>query len=266
MQKLALVKLGGSVITFKDRALAANTGAIDGISDVLARLDMPAILVHGGGSFGHHWSVQYDMHTKPAPYDPRGVAVVHESMVALNQIITNSMIKAGAKPYTMAPCMFTTGHKAVAAKVRQLHEMAEKSGVTPVTFGDVVHMGGRNYSILSGDALMSLIAKALRPSRVIFATNVDGIYRDMQTKEIVQEMAPGRGGSVVEFSKEAAVADVTGGMQRKVREAFKIASMGMDVMLVNGLYPERIAEAAKHGKVHVGTIIKKTSTRKRGAR
>ncbi|HEY7508247.1 MAG TPA: hypothetical protein VH677_03895, partial [Nitrososphaera sp.] len=97
--KLALVKLGGSVITFKDRPLAANTEAIDGISRVLAGLDMPMIVVHGGGSFGHHWSVQYDMHTKPAAYDPHGVAVVHESMVVLNEIIVNSMIKAGANPY-----------------------------------------------------------------------------------------------------------------------------------------------------------------------
>ncbi|AIC15024.1 isopentenyl phosphate kinase [Nitrososphaera viennensis] len=257
MQKLVLVKLGGSVITFKDRALAANTGAIDGISGALAQLDMPVMVVHGGGSFGHHWSVQYDMHTKAAPYDPHGVAVVHESMVALNQIIVNSMIKAGANPYAVAPAMFTTGHKVIAAKVKQLHEMAKKSNVIPVTFGDVVHMGGRKYSILSGDALMSIIAKVLKPSRVIFATNVDGIYRDMQTKEIIKELKPGRGGGgdPVEFSKTAG-ADVTGGMQRKVREAFKIASMGMDVVLVNGLYPERIAQAAQ-GKVQTGTVVKK---------
>jgi isopentenyl phosphate kinase len=252
--KLALVKLGGSVVTFKDRPLAANAGAIDGISGALAQLDMPVIVIHGGGSFGHHWSVQYDMHTKPAPYDPHGVAVVHESMVALNQTIVNSLIKAGANPYAIAPAMFTTGHKAIAAKIRQLHEMT-KSNVIPVTFGDVVHMEGRKYSILSGDVLMTIVSKVLKPSRVIFATNVDGIYRDMATKEIVKELKPGKGNNSVAFSKVAG-ADVTGGMQRKVREAFKIASMGMDVVLVNGLYPERIAQAAQGNLDVVGTVIK----------
>jgi isopentenyl phosphate kinase len=248
--KLALVKLGGSVVTFKDRPLAANMQAIDGISAVLAGLGMPAIIVHGGGSFGHHWSVQYDMHTKPAAYDPHGVAVVHESMVALNEIIVNSLIKAGASPYTVMPFAFTNGHDAIPAKVRQLHEMSRT--VMPVTFGDVVYMGGKKYSILSGDALMSIIAKVLKPSRVIFATNVDGIYRDMESKQVIKELKPGRG-DPVEFSK-AKGADVTGGMQRKVREAFKIASMGMDVVLVNGLYPERIADAAR-GKVE-GTLVR----------
>ncbi|MGI0048853.1 MAG: isopentenyl phosphate kinase [Nitrososphaera sp.] len=252
MQKLALIKLGGSVVTFKDRPLAANAGAIDGISRILAQLDMPAIIVHGGGSFGHYWSVKYDMHTKPAGYDTHGVSVVHESMVALNQIIVNSMIRAGLNPYGMPPSAFTAGHKPVAAKVKQVYAIA-RSKMMPVTFGDVVHVQGAKYSILSGDAIMTILAKVLRPSRVVFATNVDGIYKDMASKEIIHEMrAAGR--RSIEFSK-AAGADVTGGMQRKVTEAFKIASYGMDVLIVNGLVPERIAEAIE-GRLQVGTVVK----------
>lgn len=253
MQKLTLVKLGGSVVTFKNKPLSANIEAINGLSCAIAKIGMPTIVIHGGGSFGHHLSLQYDMHTKAAPYDPHGVSVVHESMVALNQIIVNSMIKAGANPYSVSPSAFTTGHKVIADKVRQLYDMTRKSNVTPVTFGDVVYMGAKKYSILSGDALMSLIAKMLKPSKVIFATNVDGIYRNMDTKEIVKELTPGND-DFVEFSKISG-ADVTGGMQRKVKEAFKIASMGMDVVLVNGLYPERVTQAA-HGKIQTATIIK----------
>lgn len=250
MQRLALVKLGGSVITFKDRPLAANASAIEGIAQVLASIDMPVIVVHGGGSFGHHWSVKYDMHTKPAPYDPQGVSVVHESMVTLNQIIVNALISAGASPYAIPPPIYTAGHRPLASKLRDTYTMA-KNGVMPVTFGDVVHMGGKKYSILSGDSLMTILAKALRPSRVIFATNADGIYKSMETREVVPKLSPmGK----VEFSA-VSWADVTGGMQRKVREAFKIASLGMDVMLVNGLVPERIVQAIQ-GHISIGTVVK----------
>jgi isopentenyl phosphate kinase len=251
MQGLALVKLGGSVITFKDRPVNANVPAIQGIAGVLARLKAPLVLVHGGGSFGHHWSVKYGMHTRPAAYDLRGVSVVHESMVALNQIIVNALIKAGSNPYAVQPAVFVAGHRPIHARIKQLLAMA-KSGVVPVTFGDVVHMGGRKYSILSGDALMTVLAKALRPSKVIFATNVDGIYSDMARKELLAEVSPRRGKVV--FSGPSG-ADVTGGMERKVREAFKIASLGMDVMLVNGLMPERIAEAVE-GRPQVGTVVR----------
>ena len=247
--KLALVKLGGSVVTDKDRPLAANAGAIDAIAKVLAGLDMPLIVVHGGGSFGHHWSVKYDMHTKPAPYDTHGVAVVHESMVALNQIIVNAMVKAGSNPYAIPPPVYTAGHKPIASKIKGVSVMAQNK-IVPVTFGDVVHMGGSKYSILSGDSLMSILARALRPTRVVFVTNVDGIYKDMASKEVVPVL---RLKSAVEFAKVSA--DVTGGMQRKVMEAFKIASLGMDVMLVNGLIPERIVQAAG-GRMDTGTLVK----------
>jgi isopentenyl phosphate kinase len=249
---LALIKLGGSVITFKDEPLTANVKTIDRISHTLAQIKMPMIIVHGGGSYGHYWSVKYDMHTKPASYDAHGVSVVHESMVALNEIIVNSMIREGLNPYGIPPSVFTAGSKPIAARIKQVHAIA-KSGVVPVTFGDVVHTDSNKYSILSGDAIMTILAKELRPSRVIFATNVDGIYKDMQTRELVREIKVS-GKKSIEFSK-APGADVTGGMQRKVTEAFKIASCGMDVLMVNGLEPERIAQAIE-GRLEVGTVVK----------
>src|SRR5688500_13438510 len=114
-QQLALIKLGGSVITFTDQPLTANANAIDRISHTLAQLQVPMIVVHGGGSFGHYWSVKCDMHTKPASYDAHRVSVVHESMIALNQIIVNSLIREGLSPYGVVPSAFTTGHKPIPA-------------------------------------------------------------------------------------------------------------------------------------------------------
>ncbi|HKZ62230.1 MAG TPA: hypothetical protein VJZ68_07440, partial [Nitrososphaera sp.] len=146
----------------------------------------------------------------------------------------------------------TVGHSPIAAKIKQLYAIA-KSKVIPVTFGDVVHVQGDKYSILSGDALMTILARALRPSRVVFATNVDGIYRNMDSKELVSEIKV-TGKQSFDISK-ASGADVTGGMQRKVTEAFKIASYGMDVLMVNGLVPDRIAEAIS-GRLRVGTVVK----------
>ncbi|MGI0029885.1 MAG: isopentenyl phosphate kinase [Nitrososphaera sp.] len=252
MQNLALIKLGGSVVTFKETPLAANINAIENISKSLSQLAVPMIVVHGGGSFGHYWSVEYKMHAKPASYDEHGVSIVHESMVALNQIIVNSMIKVGLNPYGISPSVFTSGHEPIFGKIRQMHAMA-RAKMIPVTFGDVVHVGGSKYSILSGDALMTTLAIALRPSKVIFATNVDGLYQDLQSMELVREIdAAGR--KKIEFPK-GVIADVTGGMQRKITEAFKIASYGIDVLMVNGLRPERIAQAVE-GDLTVGTKVK----------
>lgn len=257
MHNLALIKLGGSVVTFKDRPLAANNEAIEKISIGLKELKVPAIIVHGGGSFGHYQSVQYDMHTKPAGYDVHGVSVVHESMVALNQIIVNSMLRSGLNPYGIPPSAFTTGHKPILAKMNILYSMA-RSKIIPVTYGDVVHVEGLKYSIFSGDSIMTAIALALRPSRVIFATNVDGIYKDPRAGQILPEIHVRRRSSIG-FAPDSAP-DVTGGMKRKISEAFKIARNGMDVLMVNGFFPERIIDAVR-GKAAVGTLIRKARSR-----
>ena len=246
---MILIKLGGSVITFKEKPLAANFEAIRNISYTLASVKTPIILIHGGGSFGHYWSVRYNIHSKPDQYDSHGISIVHESMIALNQIIVNSMIKVGMNPYTIIPSMFIYDHKPITKKIKELKSIVESS-VIPITFGDVVYIENKMYSILSGDALMSLLSKILRPSKVIFTLNVDGIYKDMKNREILKEL---KNNNSARFSK--VIQDVTGGMRRKVIEALKISDIGIDVMMVNGLKPERIINAIT-GIGFEGTLVK----------
>jgi isopentenyl phosphate kinase len=246
---LILIKLGGSVITFKEKPLAANFEAIKSISYTLASVKIPIILIHGGGSFGHYWSVKYNMHSKPYQYDSHGVSIVHESMIALNQIIVNSMINAGLNPYTIIPSMFTYGNKPNAKKIKELRSIAESS-VIPITFGDIVYIENKMYSILSGDTLMSILSKILRPSKVIFTLNVDGIYKDIRKREIIKEL---KNNNSITFSK--VIQDVTGGMRRKVTEALKISDIGIDVLMVNGLKPKRIMNAIT-GIDFEGTLVK----------
>lgn len=278
MSRLALVKLGGSVITYKDRPQTANTKAIDRISKAIAsmRPALPLIIVHGGGSFGHYWSTRYQMHTRPERYDRYGISVVHESMAELNRIIVNSMLRQGLNPYSASPASFTRNLRPIVSKIKELCVMGS-NGILPVTFGDVVHTIGGKYSILSGDSLMTILSRVLRPDKVIFATNVDGIFQDMNKKELVEEIALGksvdRSGHPQKSGRRFmqgrdlkditfmgnAKADVTGGMKRKVTEAFKIASAGMDVLMVNGLVPGRLVRAVQGSSHFIGTRIYSSS-------
>ena len=53
-----------------------------------------------------------------------------------------------------------------------------------MTYGDAIHINNGNYSILSGDVIMTMIAKTLNPSRVIFAVNTDGVYKNRETERL----------------------------------------------------------------------------------
>src|SRR5215813_4617163 len=96
--QLSLIKLGGSVITNKQIPLSANLTAISRIAKCLSLIKKPMILVHGGGSYGHYWSVRYNMHSASKAYNPHGIGIVHASMITLNQIIVEIMSKHDMNP------------------------------------------------------------------------------------------------------------------------------------------------------------------------
>ena len=246
---MIIIKLGGSVITNKQKPLSPRRKAIDGLTKAIGKIAEPTILVHGGGSFGHYWSVIYDMHTKEERHDPRGVAVVKNSMVQLDKIILDSMEKNSLAPYCLPPASFMASDRPIAKKVKEIADIA-KSGMVPVTYGDALWYGQKKTYILSGDRIMSHLARILRPRLCIFALNEDGLYSDLKSKTLIQEM----GGHAPKM--EQGGMDVTGGMARKVKEATRISRMGLDVFFVNGTKPARLTRAVKSKGFH-GTLFRK---------
>ncbi len=246
---MILIKLGGSVITNKRRALSPRRKAIDDIVKNLKKIDEPLTIVHGGGSYGHYWSVRYDMHTKERRYDPRGVSIVKNSMIELNKIILDSMVKNGLFPYCLPPTDFMTGNRTIAKKVKEIQKIA-KSGMIPVTYGDALWYGQNKTYILSGDKIMTHLAKTLRPKLTIFALDEDGLYSDLKSRRLIEELK-GERPPISDGNRM----DVTGGMARKVEEATKIAKTGLRVFFVNGNKPERIVKAVKK-KTFQGTLFK----------
>lgn len=235
--------------------MTVNKTAIDRILKALLSVKVPIILVHGGGSFGHYWSIMYDMHSKPERYSSVGIALVHESMISLNHIIVKSMLKLKMNPYTVSPYSLILSNKPFVKKIIDLASMT-KDKIIPITYGDIVYRTRHKYSIVSGDELMTVISSVLRPKKVIFAINVDGIYKDPQFKEVAQTIEEK---ALIKFS--AVNFDITGGMKRKVREALKISLAGMDVHFVNGFKPERLLKIIENKKTE-GTVIrgKRSST------
>jgi len=245
---MILIKLGGSVITNKEKPLSPRRKSINRIIQMLKKIDEPIVIVHGGGSYGHYWSVKYDLHTKPAKYNTRGVSVIKNSMIELNKIILDSFLKNKLNPYCLPPANFILGNKPILKKVKEIENIA-KAGLIPITFGDVLWYGQKKSYILSGDRIMSILANVLKPRLCVFVLNVDGLFSNPKTKKLIHELK----GEKPLISKSSK--DVTGGMKRKVEEATKISKMGINVFLVNGNKPERIVNAVKRKKFY-GTLFR----------
>ena len=259
LQDIVLIKLGGSVVTHKERPMTMNKIAIDQLFKTFLSVKVPIIVVHGGGSFGHYWSVKYDMHSKPDRYPSDGIAIVHESMISLNHKLVKSMIKFKLNPYSVSPFSFISNNRPLAKKIVELASMT-RDKIIPVTYGDIVYRTNHKYSILSGDELMTMLSYVLRPKKAVFTVNVDGIYLDPRTKQLIKTVEEK---SLIKFSNVNF--DVTGGMKRKVREALKISLAGIDVHFVNGFKPDRLLKILDNRQAK-GTVIKGKRSSKRNAR
>jgi isopentenyl phosphate kinase len=245
---MILIKLGGSIITNKDKPLSPRIKAIDKITKELKKIHEPFVIVHGGGSFGHYWSVRYNMHTKPAKYNLHGVSIVKNSMVEINKIILDSLIKNKLNPYCLPPTAFMDKDRPIQKKIKEIEKIAY-SDLVPVTYGDALWYGNKKSYILSGDRIMSILAKSLRPKLSIFVLTVDGLYSDLKTKKLILEMKDDQ------VSIQDIQMDVTGGMKRKVQEATKISKMKLKVFFVNGNKPDRIINAIQKNKFE-GTLFR----------
>ena len=260
---LLIIKLGGSIITFKDKPLTPNYHAIERLSGVIKDLKKlyKIIIVHGGGSFGHYWSVKYDMHTKPSIYPDEGVSRVNESMIKLNHIIIEKFISRDLKPFSIHASSFVFNNmESSRERIMGLMDMIENNDIIPITYGDVVHTTKGNFSILSGDALMKILSINLNPLFSIFTTNVDGIYDSLGNGKIISNLLVSENNGLltntdanIEFTNMPF--DVTGGMKRKLSESINIVKNGIPVYLINGFYPERIMGVVGGGDF-IGTSIK----------
>jgi isopentenyl phosphate kinase len=140
------------------------------------------------------------------------------------------------------------GNKPIKNKILTINEIA-KSGLTPVTYGDALWFGKKKSYILSGDVIMNIIGKILKPRLSIFVLDVDGVYSNTKSKKLIYD-----------FKKEKPIIsknkiDVTGGMTRKITEATNMSKSGLKVFFINGNKPKRILDAVS-GKKFEGTIFR----------
>lgn len=243
-EELALVKIGGSVITNKSKPFSLNHDHLDNLTSALGSYHGRLIIVHGGGSYAHPVAKRYSLTPEPTKTEPKGVTLTRLAVLTLHNDIVLSLLKAGIAAYSIQPLCILREN---AADI--LNEVLSCS-LTPITYGDVVP-SERGCYVVSGDVLMRIIAASLRPKRVVFVVDVDGLYdtnpkSGRLLKEVSLTWMPERSGE--------AGYDVTGGIISKVKEAQKIASMGLDVYFVNGLYPERVLKVLC-GEETVSTIV-----------
>lgn len=247
---LTICKLGGSVITYKDKPLTPNIKAIRGLAKALFKFEGKLVIIHGGGSFGHYTASRFGLGQSPSKVNPEAVAMTRYSMMELHLTVLRIFLDAGLRLYSIPLSCMMSQSLLARQKIKALLDYTE-TGLIPMTFGDVLVSKMGSY-VVSGDQIATSLSKHLHPRRVIFTLDVNGIYQDPERTTLIRELKIAKA-IKLKFTKRKI--DVTGGIERKINEATRIAKMGIDVSFVSGFVPQRLLDAAQ-GKDPLGTIIR----------
>lgn len=246
---MIIVKLGGSVISDKNVEKSFHEDVVSQIASEIAQFYPKEnfIIVHGGGSYGHPLAKEYNLREgiEPNPESKRiGFSKTHQAMLELNEKIINIFLEKNLPAFSVSTSsvFITEGGSVAYGNVEVLKRLIELR-LIPVLFGDVAVDLKKGIDILSGDQIITYLAKMLRPSKVIFLMDVDGIYDGKPDEgSLIWELKVREIDRLIERLSGSAGIDVTGGIANKLREAKGIAQFS-EVWFVNGKVSGRLSGA-----------------------
>jgi isopentenyl phosphate kinase len=219
-----VLKLGGSVVTAKDTPETVDEQHLAVAADAVAgALGSPPelVVVHGGGSFGHHHASRHGVTTADGTHDAAAINNIHTAMKSLNSAVVDALTERGIPAVPVHP--LSAGSRDEVGElsfppnaVRTLLD----EGFVPVTHGDVVAHRGRGATIVSGDELVVSLAAGVGADRVGLCSDVPGVLDD--DDDVIDRIESFD--EVSEFLGASGTTDVTGGMATKVRELLALGA------------------------------------------
>jgi isopentenyl phosphate kinase len=256
-----IVKLGGSVITVKEREFTPDPRTIERVAQELAAA-MPhsLIVIHGGGSFGHPVAKKYGViegyHT---PDQLLGFSKTRQAMMALNKLLIDTFLRHDLPVVTIQPsaCLVTQKGRIHGFDVTAVTQLLAMNFI-PVLYGDAVMDIETGFTILSGDQLAAHLAILFEATRLVIAVDVDGLFTDDPKSHPEATLLPAvslRGlKTLLERIGESPTLDVTKGMYGKMSEIIPALEQGVQIQMVNARRRHRLYKALKGESVRGTTI------------
>jgi len=258
-KNLVFVKLGGSLITAKERSHTPRPETIERLADEIASAlrQKPALSIllgHGSGSFGHVPAQRYGTRHGVSGADAwRGFAEVWHEAAALNHLVLDALHRAGLPALAFPPSASVLAHEGKPATwdLGALLSSLE-AGLLPVVYGDVVFDSMRGGTILSTEELFSYLAGELLPECILLAGIEPGVWRDYPAREnLVDALTPTSFADLKQTVAGAQAVDVTGGMLSKVEQSLELVKRypALEVLIFSGEQPGALLQALLGGRI-----------------
>ena len=263
---LTFLKLGGSLITDKDKPYTARIEVIHRAAGEIIEAqrenaELKIVLGHGSGSFGHYAAAKSGFREGGSSADQwHAFQKVWFAAHELNQIFIEALDKSGLPVISFPPSasVITENKHIVSWNLEPLKHTLE-NGLIPVVFGDTVidrTMGG---IILSTEDLFLHLIKDLKPGRILLAGKEPGVWLDFPNNtQLLREISPEDYDSFNSSITGSNSVDVTGGMRKKVAlmlEALKIEP-NLKVEIFSGEVPGNVYKALSGMQTGTSILVK----------
>ena len=238
MKAPVVVKLGGSAITVKSKASTARLEVIHNAIKEVVSYSGPMVLLHGGGSFAHPFVSRAALRNGFRQKSQlSSVSEIELNLDQLTRIIGIGLLLRHRPFVPLAPMSFMTLRGGqIGRSFLDPITAALRLGLIPLIHGDVAFDEIRGCGIVSADRIASLLGEKMGTSRVLFGSDVDGLYdgNPMTSSEAerIPEVNRGNYARVLKGLKPSK-GDVTGGMRGKALEAVWLAKHGCESYVFN---------------------------------
>jgi len=262
------VKLGGSLITDKNRPLTPRPLVIERLAAEIAHAyrtnpGRRLLLSHGSGSYGHVVGRRYD--TRRGVHDARGWRGFAETgyiAAQLHRLVLAAFLRAGLPAVSLPPsALARCSHGEIVAFHRDPLLAAFAAGLIPVLFGDVAFDDAIGGTIISTEQVLAAAAEIIPPDDLTLAGMVDGVYDADPLLNPGAKPIPVFSVSQPETMQAALGGshgvDVTGGMADKIERmaALQADHPGLRIHLLSGEIPGRLQQHLLEPESPLGTTL-----------
>ena len=251
---MILLKLGGSIITEKRSDKPVLNRNLSRIASEISSYKGDLIIVHGAGSYGHPIASKFKLAEGLTADNASAFAQCQAQMNELNQLVCRELGRSiRAFPFQLSASSVSENRIVKAINVNLLQRML-KQGLVPVLYGTPIVDIKQGCAIISGDQIISKLSLLMQPEKIIFATNVDGIYDKNPSKKDAKIISSLDAQQLRNLeADESRDADVTQGMKGKLKWIAELSNV--KVQIINGNTPGNIKETLS-GNESIGTVVK----------
>lgn len=260
MANLTILKLGGSILTRKNgKNDFAKRTAVRLAQEIRKAHPYPLIIIHGGGRETHRLAKKFKLQGGAKTREQIiGSLKTHLAAAELTQALSEVLLTQALPIFPLqTSAIFMINNGKPTLQTSKTIEQALRQNLIPMFSGDMVPDSQVNFSILSGDTIASVLADKFKAQRIIFATDVDGLYnkdpKTYQNARLIERL------SLRELKEMLLLLprterDATGEMMGKITKMAH-RKKSIPITLVNGLKKDYLYKILIGRKVR-GTYIK----------